>query len=244
MHVTKDRNMKGKEEQKINMQTSEKRLQLTGKQWIIRWLIYLAGMMVLALGITLNTKTGLGVSPIISIAYSVSEIWELNFGNMTLVLYCLLVVAQFVIRRKNSRLTDLLQVPVALLVSQLLNLFDYLLDIQFTSFWWNLLLLIGAILLTGLGVVLSVNMRLVPNPGDGIVQAISDQTGKSLGLTKNLFDVGCILCSVAIGLIFAGRLVGIGIGTLLAVLGVGRAVALFNLLLRNKMLRAAGLEKK
>lgn len=77
-----------------------------------------------------------------------------------------------------------------------------------------------------------------------IVQAISDQTGKSLGLTKNLFDVGCILCSVAIGLIFAGRLVGIGIGTLLAVLGVGRAVALFNLLLKNKMLRAAGLEKK
>ena len=43
---------------------------------------------------------------------------------------------------------------------------------------------------------------------------------------------------------FAGRLVGIGIGTLLAVLGVGRAVALFNLLLKNKMLRAAGLEKK
>ncbi len=36
------------------------------------------GMVILAFGITLNTKTGLGVSPIISIAYCVSEIldWE------------------------------------------------------------------------------------------------------------------------------------------------------------------------
>lgn len=244
MHVVKDSSMKQQEEGEINMQDSEGQVKPAGKQWFIRWLIYLAGMVVLAFGITLNTKTGLGVSPIISIAYSVSQIWELNFGNTTLALYCLLVVAQFVIRRKNRRWTDLLQVPVALLVSQLLNLFDYLLDIQLASFWWNLLLLIAAILLTGLGVVLSVNMRLVPNPGDGIVQAISDETGKGLGLTKNLFDVGCILCSVAIGLIFAGKLVGIGLGTILAVLGVGRAVALFNRLLKENMLRAAGLEKK
>ena len=38
-----------------------------------RWLLYLAGMLVLALGLTLNTKAGLGVSPIISIAFAVSE---------------------------------------------------------------------------------------------------------------------------------------------------------------------------
>ncbi len=45
---------------------------------IMRGLIYLMGMVILAFGITLNTKTGLGVSPIISIAYCVSEIldWE------------------------------------------------------------------------------------------------------------------------------------------------------------------------
>ena len=31
-----------------------------------RWIFYILGMVVLAAGITLNTKTGLGVSPIIS----------------------------------------------------------------------------------------------------------------------------------------------------------------------------------
>lgn len=179
------------------------------RQQVIRFLIYLAGMMILAIGITLNTKTGLGVSPIISIAYCVSSILDWNFGNTTMGLYCV---------------------------------FDYLFRFQADSFWLNLLILIGAVLLTGLGVVMSVDMRLVPNPGDGIVQTIADRSGKSLGLTKNLFDIGCIVFSVTLGLICRGKLIGIGIGTLVAMLGVGRAVALFNLLLWRPMTKAAGLK--
>ena len=43
---------------------------------VYRWTFYILGMLVLALGLTLNTKAGLGVSPIISIAFAVSEIWQ------------------------------------------------------------------------------------------------------------------------------------------------------------------------
>lgn len=38
---------------------------------INRTLIYIAGLLILALDIILNTKAGLGVSPIISVAYSI-----------------------------------------------------------------------------------------------------------------------------------------------------------------------------
>lgn len=209
---------------------------------IMRGLIYLMGMVILAFGITLNTKTGLGVSPIISIAYCVSEILDWNFGNTTMGLYCVFVVIQLIIRKGNERLGVLLQIPVALLVSQLLNLFDYLIKFQLDNFWLNLLILIVAVLLTGLGVVMSVSMRLVPNPGDGIVQTISDRTGKSLGLTKNLFDIGCIALSVTLGLICRGKLIGIGLGTIVAMVGVGRAVALFHVILWKPMMQLSGLE--
>ena len=57
------------------------------KSMIYRVLIYIAGLLILAMGLTLNTKAGLGVSPIISVSYSVSEITHHNFGNTTLVLY-------------------------------------------------------------------------------------------------------------------------------------------------------------
>ena len=54
------------------------------KTYFYRGLFYLMGLLILALGITLNTKTGLGVSPIISVSFSISTIWHFNFGNTTL----------------------------------------------------------------------------------------------------------------------------------------------------------------
>ena len=54
---------------------------------LIRWLLYIGGLVILALGISLNTRTCLGVSPKISVAYSVADIFSLNFGNVTFALY-------------------------------------------------------------------------------------------------------------------------------------------------------------
>ena len=50
-----------------------------------RWLVYILGLLILALGITLNTKTGLGVSPIVSVAFVASQLGGWSIGNTTLV---------------------------------------------------------------------------------------------------------------------------------------------------------------
>lgn len=76
------------------------------RQQVIRFLIYLAGMVILAIGITLNTKTGLGVSPIISIAYCVSSILDWNFGNTTMGLYCVFGDTWTDLPRKADRNRD------------------------------------------------------------------------------------------------------------------------------------------
>ena len=67
------------------------------KSMIYRVLIYIAGLLILAMGLTLNTKAGLGVSPIISVSYSVSEITHHNFRNTTLVLYTIFVILELVL---------------------------------------------------------------------------------------------------------------------------------------------------
>ena len=89
--------------------------------------------------------------------------------------------------------------------------------------------------------VWSLDMRLVPNPGDGIVQALGDFFGRDVGFVKNCFDGINISLTVGVSLIFADRVIGIGIGTVLAVIGVGRVMALFNYLFLQKVNRAAGL---
>ena len=211
-----------------------------------RWLIYGLGMAVLALGITLNTKTGLGVSPIISVAYCISQIFSLNFGDMTFLLYVLFVIVQLFLRDRSEWVATLLQIVVSLVFSRLLNLFDALIpyDCARHGLAVNLGLLAAAIFLTGLGVAMTVNMRLVPNPGDGIVQAIAEKIGRDQGFTKNVFDLGCVAATVVLGLCFAGRVVGIGIGTIAAMVGVGRAIALVNRFYQEKMLAAAGMAAK
>ena len=55
------------------------------KKMVNRIIIYVAGLLVLALGIILNTKAGLGVPPIISVSYSISQINGFNFGNTKIV---------------------------------------------------------------------------------------------------------------------------------------------------------------
>lgn len=105
------------------------------------------------------------------------------------------------------------------------------------------MLLILAIILTGVGAVLSLDMRIVPNPGDGIVQALSDFSGKNVGFVKNCFDTFNICLTITLSFVFAGHIIGIGIGTVLAVIGVGRVMALFNYLFLEKISRISGIEK-
>ena len=68
--------------------------------------MYTIGMFVLALGLTLNTLANLGVSPIISVPYSISQITGLNLSNITFVVYAIFVVVQLAIhiKLKNNRI--------------------------------------------------------------------------------------------------------------------------------------------
>lgn len=208
-----------------------------------RFLFYLAGMVLLALGLTLNTLTGLGASAIVSIPFTLSEGTGLNFGDLTFLTYCVLVAAQFVVKGKNRTWVDLLQLVVSLLVSWLLNLFKAAIPYESGFLPADIALLLPAILLTGVGAAMSVDMQLVPNPGDGIVYSLAQRFGKELGLCKNLFDIGCVTGSLILGCLFGDPLLGIGLGTIFSMVGVGRVIAAFNALCKPRLMAVTGLEQ-
>ena len=220
----------------------------------LRIIFYIGGLLILALGIILNTKSGLGVSPIISVAYSFATIWNLNFGNTTFVLYAIFVMIEMILHfimskrqqadtEKSLVLTlgkDLLQLPLSLAFTRFMNLFSAWIPVPSHGFGSKLVVLAMGIICTGIGAAMSLNMRLIPNPGDGIVQTIADCIHKQVGFTKNCFDLMNICITISVGMIFAHRLVGVGIGTVIAVVGVGRVIAVFNYLCMKKMPEAAG----
>ena len=151
-------------------------------------------------------------------------------------IYILCVALQMVLRRKKFRSFDFLQIPMSIIFSQVINFFNDMITINSNNLVINLFLLMVAIMLTGIGVVLTVGMKFVPNAADGLAQAMGETIGTNLGFAKNILDISSTLITVIIGLLSVGKVIGIGLGTVIAVIGVGRAIALVNMLFKEKML--------
>ena len=203
-----------------------------------RGVIFLVGLIILSCGLTMNTKTRLGVSPVLSVAWNLSQLLGISFSLMTFFYYCFLILLQLLLLRREFLPIQWLQLLVSFLTSFFIGIFDRFLPAAVTPVGRGAMLLL-AIFLTGAGVVLTVGARFVPNPADGLVQAIARRTGKSLGLSKNLLDITSFVIAAILGLIFRGSLLGVGIGTVVTMLLTGRAVAW----LQKPLLRLAGLKQ-
>ena len=94
-----------------------------------RWIYYLIGLFILALGLELNSKTGLGVSAIISVAYANSVLFGIAFPDMTLILYIIFVLVELIIHtiRKQPRqvlVMDVLQIPLSIVFTRFMKVYE------------------------------------------------------------------------------------------------------------------------
>jgi uncharacterized membrane protein YczE len=211
------------------------------KNFMWRLFFFLVGTVILSFSITLNTKTGLGVSPIISIPCAISIIWDLDLGNVTFALYAVFIVLQALLRRKLT-INMILQLPLSIVVTRLIDLFHKYIPECSDVMAERILVLIAAICLTGIGIILTVQTKFVPNPGDGIVYELSIAMKKNMGFAKNCVDFVSLFISCSLGLIFTGKIVGVGLGTVMTMIFTGRAVALFSYLFLDKLLHLCGLD--
>ena len=130
------------------------------KKMILRISMYLIGIVILACGITMNTKTKLGVSPIISMPYAVAQIWGFETGKAVF--------------------------AAVYLTSAFITIFDGILPSP-DQLGMRLALLVLAIILTGIGAAITVDVNIVPNPADGLARVLGEKCGKNMGFGKNLY---------------------------------------------------------
>lgn len=138
-----------------------------------RYLIFLTGLFVNSLGVSLITKANLGTSPISSIPYVLSFNFPFTLGNFTIFFSIFLIVLQLIILRKNFKLEHILQIPVSII-------FGYFIDLTMVLFSWVnpelyimkiIYLLIGCLIL-GVGVYMEVLADVVMLPGESFVRTI------------------------------------------------------------------------
>ena len=187
-----------------------------------RYVIFLIGLFVNSLGVSLIIKASLGTSPITSIPYVLSLSFPFTLGNFTIFFSVFLILLQLLILRKNFKLEHVLQIPISII-------FGYFIDLTMLLFTWVnpqtyimkiVYLLIGCLIL-GFGVYMEVLADVVMLPGESFVRAIVLTWRTNFGTTKICFDVSMAVIAAILSFVFTGHLNGVREGTIIAALLVG-----------------------
>lgn len=190
-----------------------------------RFSVYILGLVILAFGIAFSIRSGLGVSPVSSIPYSLSKISGLSVGTTTTAFYTLCVLVQLIILKRDFKIRHLLQVFFAYAFGLFSDMSLFLTRFITTDVYLlRLLLLIISLFLIGLGVYMVVLTDVVMNAPDGLVKTISDHWNIQFSRVKTAFDIFCVSTSIILSLVFLGRVEGLREGTVIAALSIGTII--------------------
>ena len=228
------RNCAGKK-LKVN-KMAEKNINNAQASILSRILLYIAGAILLGLGIVLCVKCEMGVSPINSIPYVAMHLVPLSLGTLSIVFYLVNIAAELILSERKQYIKILLQLPVSLLFGFVIDLWDALLP-SADSLAMQIVCLCGSLFFTAFGIMLIVTAHLVPDPPTGAVQTISRAVKKPMGSVKIVYDCGCVLISLLLGLLGVHRVIGFGIATVASAILVGRILALLQSTVGNRLKR-------
>ncbi|MBQ9151116.1 MAG: YitT family protein [Clostridia bacterium] len=208
------------------------------KEIIKRYALFIISLFFSGLGVAMTKHGALGVSPISSVANVLSlRFTFLSIGSWLIVTNCLMVLAQILILRKKFRPIQLLQIPLSFLFGYFTDLGMLLISpIPAEAYPVRLALVVGGVAVLGFGISLSVIANVIMNAGEGLVKAVADTAGKPFGTVKVIFDVSYVTFSILLSLLlFSGSLRGTREGTVIAAVGTGFVVKLFNRLLAKPL---------
>ena len=202
---------------------------------INRIVIYICGIFLLALGGVLAIKSNLGASPISSLPLSISKVSRISLGTAAAILFTIYVGIQILILKRDFKKIQLLQIVFAILFGQIMNFFNIIININIDNFYSRIFICILSFFITAFGVVFTITANIVPVAPDGLAQVISKKARIDFGKAKIYFDSSVVVLSVSILLVNSKGLEGLGIGTILSALLVGRIVAYINKNLKHRI---------
>ncbi len=195
-----------------------------------RYLVFLVGLFVNSLGVSLITRADLGTSPISSIPYVLSLNFSFTLGEFTIAFSLLLIVLQLLILRKNFKPEHWLQIPISVAFGYFIDLTTAMLgDFRLTSYPAQFAFLLFGCVVLGVGVYLEVLPNVAMLPGESFVRAVCTTWKREFGASKIAFDVSMTVLAAVLSAVLAG----VREGTVVAALLVGFIARQLNKRLRD-----------
>lgn len=197
--------------------------------YVSRYLWFVLGVLINSFGVALITQAALGTSPISSIPYVLSLRFPITLGEFTFILNLVYILGQIVLLRRAFQPIQLLQIAVNVIFSAFIDVSMNLLSwLQPDHIAVKLIALILGCAILGVGISIEVAPDVLVVPGEGIVRAMTQVSGKRFGSVKVFFDCTLVAIALILSFLFFHGLNGLGLGTVISALIIGRFVNLYN----------------
>lgn len=190
-------------------------------------------------GVVLMIYSGSGISAISSVPYAFSEVLPFfTLGTWTYLFQAALVFSLMVMRRRFV-LSYLFSFVVGFVFSELLDVHELWINLLPYTLGWRVVYFVVSYLLISLGIALSNRCGLPIVPTDLFPRELSQITGIGYPKIKISFDAICLIITAVMTFFCLGYVLGLGIGTVLAALTMGKVIGLVGDWLDNHFTFAA-----
>ena len=177
-------------------------------------------------GVVLMLYSGSGISAISSVPYAFSEVFPfLTLGTWTYLFQAVLILTLMVLRRRFV-VSYLFSFVVGFVFSELLDLHELWINVLPVNLGWRVVYFVVSYLILCFGIALSNRCKLPIVPTDLFPRELAQITKINYPKVKISFDAICLLVTAGMTLLFLGHLQGIGIGTVLAALTMGKVIGI------------------
>ena len=205
---------------------------------IRRLIVYILGLFILALGVSFAIKSRLGISPINSIPYVISQVTGTDMGVMVAIVFCVFILFQVILLRRKFKVKELLQIACAFSFGYFITLGNRLLFFSSPeSYIAQVFLMLISVLLIAVGIMMYLAAELIPQPAEGLCLVIQKISGWPYSRVKLVFDCVLVVTAVLVSLLGTGRVEGVREGTLIAMFGVGPVIGLLPKAFRNSLVK-------
>lgn len=177
-------------------------------------------------GVVLMLYSGAGISAISSVPYAFSEVLTFfSLGTWTYIFQAGLILSLMVMRRRFV-VSYLFSFAVGFVFSELLDVHELWINVLPVGLGWYVLYFVISYLLICLGIALSNRCKLPIVPTDLFPRELEQITKISYPKIKISFDAICLIVTAGMTCLFLGHLEGLGIGTVLAALTMGKVIGM------------------
>lgn len=204
---------------------------MTTKELTRRYIIYIVGLYVFALGIALVARSTMGATPVSSWAYTMSRHTSLSYGTYSFLIHLAMIAYQIIILMghglKHEWVNISLQIPFSFLFGLFLDLNMYFTSIlQPVGVIPCLIVLFVACMVHAMGVFLQVSANVSMMSAEAFVYYTCKRWNLQFWKTKIKFDVSMVLLAIFTSLIFefsiSSATTAVREGTIIDALLVGR----------------------